>query len=143
MKPAVTNPKFAAKTTEICYEAFVVEHSGITHTPLWLAEHLFRSSIESAQPMSRQNSFHADENLPNGERAELSDYIRSGFDREHMARNGGHADPKRAVRKLHAGEHDAIESEQHPLHMGRHRKLGSTPGEVRWRPLWTVRPCFP
>lgn len=86
--PVITNPKVAAKTTELCYEAFAVEHSGITHTPLWSAEHLIRSSIESAQAMSRQNSFHADANLPNGERAELSDYVRSGFDRGHMAPNG-------------------------------------------------------
>ena len=38
--------------------------------------------------MSRKNAFHADGNLPNGERAELGDYVRSGFDRGHMAPNG-------------------------------------------------------
>lgn len=86
--PVITNPKVAARTTELCYEAFAVEHSGVTHTPLWSAEHLVRGNIESAQAMSRQNAFHADPNLPNGERAELSDYARSGFDRGHMAPNG-------------------------------------------------------
>ena len=86
--PVITNSKVAAKTHELCYEAFAVEHSGITHTPLWSAEHLIRGNIESAQAMSRQNSFHADANLPNDERAELSDYARSGFDRGHMAPNG-------------------------------------------------------
>ena len=86
--PVIINPKAAVKTTEICYEAFAVMHSGITRTPLWSAEHLVRSNIEAAQSMSRQNTFHADANLPNGERAELSDYTRSGFDRGHMAPNG-------------------------------------------------------
>jgi endonuclease G len=86
--PVIVNPKAATKTTEVCYEAFAVMHSGVTRTPLWSAEHLVRSNIESAQSMSRQNAFHADANLPNGERAELSDYARSGFDRGHMAPNG-------------------------------------------------------
>lgn len=86
--PVIINPKAAVKTTEVCYEAFAVMHSGVTRTPLWSAEHLVRSNIESAQSMSRKNAFHADANLPNGERAELSDYARSGFDRGHMAPNG-------------------------------------------------------
>ena len=86
--PVIINPKVAAKTTELCYEAFGVEHSGVTHTPLWSAEHLVRDNIESAQAMSRQNAFHADARVPDGERAELRDYARSGFDRGHMAPNG-------------------------------------------------------
>lgn len=86
--PVIINPKAAAKATEVCYEAFAVMHSGVTRTPLWSAEHLVRSNIEPAQSMSRQNAFHTDPNLPVGERAELSDYARSGFDRGHMAPNG-------------------------------------------------------
>ena len=88
MAPVITNPKVAAKTTELCYEAFGVEHSGVTHTPLWSAEHLFRGNIESAQALSRQNAFHAENKIPGSERAELADYTRSGFDRGHMAPNG-------------------------------------------------------
>jgi endonuclease G len=86
--PVILSPSVAAKTTEVCYEAFAVMHSGLTRTPLWSAEHLVRGNIESAQSMSRQNAFHADANLPNGERAELGDYARSGFDRGHVAPNG-------------------------------------------------------
>lgn len=86
--PVIINPKVTVKTTELCYEAFAVMHSGVTRTPLWSAEHLVSSNIESAQSMSRQNAFHADPNLPIGDRAELRDYARSGFDRGHMAPNG-------------------------------------------------------
>lgn len=88
MAPLITNPKVSARTSELCYEVYAVEHSGVTHTPLWSAEHLVRVNIESAQVMSRQNAFHADPNLPYGERAELSDYARSGYDRGHMAPSG-------------------------------------------------------
>ena len=86
--PEITSVKVAARTTELCYEAFGVEYSGVTRTPLWSAEHLVRANVESAQAMSRQNSFHAESQLPAGERAELADYARSGFDRGHMAPNG-------------------------------------------------------
>jgi endonuclease G len=88
MAPVIINPKAAVKTTELCYEAFALMHSGITKTPLWVAEHLVRDNIESAREMARQDTFHADPNLPEGERAELSDYGGSGFDRGHMAPNG-------------------------------------------------------
>jgi endonuclease G len=63
-------------------------HSGITRTPLWSAEHLKASNLEAAQDLSRENSFHAERKLPAGQRAELADYARSGFDRGHMAPNG-------------------------------------------------------
>ena len=86
--PVFINEKVAVSTTELCYEAFATMHSGVTHTPLWSAEHLVRSNIESAQSMSRKNAFHAESQLPRGERAELKDYVRSGFDRGHMAPNG-------------------------------------------------------
>lgn len=86
--PEITNPKMTSKTQALCYEAFAVMYSGVTRTPLWSAEHLERSNIESAQAMSRENSFHADPNLPVDSRAELRDYARSGFDRGHMSPNG-------------------------------------------------------
>jgi endonuclease G len=63
-------------------------HSGITRTPLWSAEHLVAENVEAAQALSRENSFHAEPKLPPSQRAELSDYARSGFDRGHMAPNG-------------------------------------------------------
>jgi len=86
--PRFTNPKLATDARELCFNVFTVMHSGITHTPLWSAEHLEAANIASAQQLSRENSFHPETRLPSGERAELADYARSGFDRGHMAPNG-------------------------------------------------------
>src|SRR5689334_6495975 len=92
--PALTNPKLAAQTRELCYSGYAVLHSGLTRTPLWSAEHLTRERIESARETAWINTFHPDPNLPESERAELSDYARSGFDRGHMAPSGDMPDPQ-------------------------------------------------
>jgi endonuclease G len=86
--PRITNPKLGNETEALCFNVFSVLHSGITRTPLWSAEHLQAQNIAAAQELSRENSFHPEQRLPADERAELSDYARSGFDRGHMAPNG-------------------------------------------------------
>lgn len=86
--PEIRNPKMASSARELCYGVFGIMHSGVTRTPLWSAEFLKADNIEAAQQLSRENSFHAEHQLPAAERAELSDYARSGFDRGHMAPNG-------------------------------------------------------
>lgn len=86
--PVLTNPKLAAKTRELCFDAFAVLHSGVTRTPLWSAEHLTRESVEAAREIRRVNAFHPEEQLPPSQRAELSDYVRSGSDRGHMSPSG-------------------------------------------------------
>ncbi|CAN7337697.1 DNA/RNA non-specific endonuclease [Pseudoduganella sp. LjRoot289] len=86
--PEIRNAKLASATRELCYGVFGVMHSGITRTPLWSAEYLTADKIEQAQDLDRENSFHAEPRLPRDQRAELSDYARSGFDRGHMAPNG-------------------------------------------------------
>jgi len=86
--PEFRNDRLSTATTELCYGVFGVMHSGITRTPLWSAEHLTVDNVEAAQQLSRENTFHAEERLAPGQRAELSDYARSGFDRGHMAPNG-------------------------------------------------------
>lgn len=85
--PEIRNPKLNAATTELCYGVFGIVHSGVTRTPLWSAEHLTAMNLAAAQNLSRENSFHAEPELPPGRRAELADYARSGFDRGHMAPN--------------------------------------------------------
>jgi endonuclease G len=86
--PEISNPKLGSKTQELCYGVFGIMHSGVTRTPLWSAEYLTAGNIASAQNLSRENSFHAESQLPPAQRAELADYARSGFDRGHMAPNG-------------------------------------------------------
>jgi endonuclease G len=86
--PQITNPKLSQSTRELCFKVFSVMHSGVTRTPLWSAEHLEAHEVDSARQLTRENSFHAEQRLPAGQRAELADYARSGYDRGHMAPNG-------------------------------------------------------
>lgn len=86
--PVIVNQKLAPSTRELCNQGFALLHSGITKTALWSAEHLTRERLNSARGLTRTNSFHPDDNLTHGERAELKDYARSGYDRGHMAPSG-------------------------------------------------------
>ncbi len=85
--PQLVNPKLKTRTQELCFEAFAVLHSGTSRTPLYAAEHLTRKNLEAAGELSRKDSFHAEDRLPERDRAELSDYARSGYDRGHLAPN--------------------------------------------------------
>jgi endonuclease G len=82
--PQITNPKLAQSTRELCFNVFSVMHSGVTRTPLWSAEHLEARDVEASEEVSRKNAFHAERRIEPAQRAELSDYARSGFDRGHM-----------------------------------------------------------
>ena len=86
--PVLTNPKLAARTVPLCFEAFAVLHSGTARTPLYAAEHLTRASIADARTVARDDSFHEEARLPEDQRASLEDYVRSGFDRGHLAPAG-------------------------------------------------------
>jgi endonuclease G len=86
--PQIQNPKLAVATKELCFNVFSVMHSGVTRTPLWSAEHLEAENLDAAKELSREDSFHPESRLPSSQRAELSDYARSGFDRGHLAPNG-------------------------------------------------------
>ncbi len=93
-EPRLTNPKLEPRTRQICYSEFALLHSGLTRTPLWVAEHLTPDRARAARELKRLNSFHADPNLPPDERAELSDYARSGYDRGHMVPAGDMSTPQ-------------------------------------------------
>jgi endonuclease G len=92
--PAVTHAKYKERTQEICFRAFAVLHSGLSRTPLYAAEHLTRENLKKAKALSRKDSFHAEDALPQRDRAELDDYARSGYDRGHMAPNADFANRK-------------------------------------------------
>ena len=90
--PVIVKPSLKARTEELCFRAFAVMHSGVSRGPLWSAEHLLRSEVEAAAELTRKDSFHPEPALLISDRAELSDYARSGFDRGHMSPNGDMAD---------------------------------------------------
>jgi endonuclease G len=83
--PELTRPALQTKTVGLCFEAFAVMHSGVSRTPLWVAEKLTRESLSRARSVKREDTFHPEETLPPEDRAELADYARSGYDRGHMA----------------------------------------------------------
>lgn len=83
--PDYINQKLSISVRELCNEAFGVFHSGISKTPLWVAERLSRSSLAEAKGLKRANNFHPDDRLHPSERAELTDYKGSGLDRGHLA----------------------------------------------------------
>ena len=83
--PVFIRASLQTHTVALCYEAFAVMHSGVSRTPLWSAEHLTRTNLVQAREIKRKDAFHADENIPSVQRAELSDYAHSGYDRGHMA----------------------------------------------------------
>jgi endonuclease G len=72
----------------LCFSAFAVLHSGISRTPIFVAERLNREVLLDAKNNQRTNRFFAEARMPRGERAELDDYEGSGFDRGHMAPAG-------------------------------------------------------
>ena len=92
--PTLRNPKLAASTQTLCFRAFAILHSGVTRTPLYVAEHLTRASVEAARALNtRDNRFHPEAKLLETQRSELSDYRGSGFDRGHMAPSGDMGSP--------------------------------------------------
>lgn len=94
-EPRIVDAKLAASTRRVCFRAFAVLHSGVSRTPLWVAERLTRASVERARALdTRDNRFHPEERLPKDERAELADYRGSGFDRGHMAPSGDMGSPE-------------------------------------------------
>ena len=86
--PALANPKLADRARPLCFQAFAVLHSGRSRGPLYAAEHLTRERVRLARDTDRVSEFREEPRLPPDERADLSDYVRSGYDRGHMAPSG-------------------------------------------------------
>lgn len=83
--PEILNSRMTEKSREVCFSGFGIEHSGITRTALWSAEHLTRANLEKARSLEREDHFHPEENIPVSDRAELNDYSKSGWDRGHLS----------------------------------------------------------
>ena len=88
LAPGLLNARLAEGSRALCFRAFAVLHSAKTRTPLYSAEHLTREGLALARGLPRDSEFHPEPALPEGERAELRDYARSGFDRGHLSPSG-------------------------------------------------------
>lgn len=93
-RPAITNAKLATDAVPLCYGAFAILYSGLSRTPLYAGERLTRASVTAARSVDRADSFHEETRLPASERAALSDYVHSGYDRGHMAPAGDMPSPE-------------------------------------------------
>ena len=67
----------------LCRKGFLLSHDARRKTPLWVAERVTRERLKAK--LKRSDNFQPDADLPKGQRAELSDYKGSGYDRGHMA----------------------------------------------------------
>jgi endonuclease G len=67
----------------LCRKGYLLAHDSKNKTPIWVIEHLTAEKVKGTIP--RYNKFMPDPDLEEGERAELSDYTKSGYDKGHMA----------------------------------------------------------
>jgi len=69
----------------LCFNGFNVGYSGVSKTPLWVAEALTPARL--SQKIPREDNFHEEDRVSGKHRATLADYRGSGYDRGHMAPN--------------------------------------------------------
>lgn len=82
--PAVPNAA-ALRLRPLCSNSFLVLHSSVTRTPVLAVEKLTREQLLDAKGEARADEFFEDPRLKASERADLSDYRGSGYDRGHLA----------------------------------------------------------
>ena len=92
--PQFANVSWTVGLTQLCYEELTIGYSSKTRTPLWVGEYLTPQRIAAARQQIRNSKFFEDPHLPVDARAQLGDYVRSGYDRGHMAPNGDFSSPK-------------------------------------------------
>jgi endonuclease G, mitochondrial len=73
-------------TELVAHDGYVLRHSSTDKIPLWVCE--FVEADQLTGKASRYNNFQPDPLLKPGQRAELTDYKGSGFDRGHQAPAG-------------------------------------------------------
>jgi len=77
--PTLTKPN----TVVECHTAYILQHDNAAKIPAWVAYTL--TPQHAIGCVARSNAFVADAILPKGQRSELNDYAKSGFDQGHLA----------------------------------------------------------
>ena len=85
--PALTWGSPGGDGTLLVNRYYVVLHSDAYRVPLWSAYRLTSHDIRG-KAATRQDNFRPDPALPKGKRAELKDYLNSGYDKGHMSPAG-------------------------------------------------------
>lgn len=68
----------------LCFDGFAVLYSGESKTAVYSAEHFTYEKLKKAPSIKRTNRFYEEARLPSRYRANLKDYVKSGFDRGHL-----------------------------------------------------------
>ncbi|GBB87213.1 hypothetical protein RclHR1_13650007 [Rhizophagus clarus] len=70
-------------------DAYIVSYNRRLRHPNWVLEHLTKESLKRGEGVDRNKSrFLEDQDIPEKFRARLADYVKSGYDRGHMAPAG-------------------------------------------------------
>ena len=85
--PAEQIPTSPQTGRDLCFDSFAVYYSPQDKKPIYTVEKLNREKLSAPHPR-RSNQFYEEARLPFSERALLSDYRGSGFDRGHNAPAG-------------------------------------------------------
>lgn len=83
--PYLAKESLLKNTYPLCFNGFNVMYSGVSKTPLWVAEALTPQRL--SQKIPREDSFHEESKVEEEHRATLSDYKFSGYIRGRMAPN--------------------------------------------------------
>ena len=73
-------------TTVLCHTAYATLHDNNAKIPIWVAYTLTPKNAIGC--VARTNAFVATAAIPKGQRAELGDYAKSGYDQGHLAPDG-------------------------------------------------------
>jgi endonuclease G len=79
------SPNVRPNTTTICRMAYLVNHDPVAKIPAWTAHTL--TANHAIGCLDREDAFAADQSLPKGQRAEVDDYVKTGYDKGHLVSN--------------------------------------------------------
>lgn len=89
-----------AQTRELCFNGFAVLYNSNGKVAMYSAEKLNRKELIDGYDVGRSNEFYEESRLRSSERALLSDYRRSGYDRGHLSPSADMSDENAMVQSF-------------------------------------------